>query len=619
MLTTAACPVIDRRLFLHGNMEYDMKHGFLKVCAAVPEIRPGDCEYNADSIIGRIKSAYEAGARVIVLPELCITGSTCGELFLHSELLNGAQRALDRIVSACAHYDAVCAAGLPLRIDGALYDCAAVFTKGEVIGIVPKRSLTARQMRYFSAGTSFTRFDCETYPDLTIEVCIGDDKPQTGASVVLQMKAEPETVGREAYLKAAASVMSYDGHFALVSANAGQGESTAGAVYPGRVMIYENGRELLAGDWLTYRVDFTEDIDLGFIAYERRRNGTAPANADTVGFSLMPDLTNLERKFSRLPFVPGNEDELAERCEQVLAIQMFALEKRVKHTGAKKLVIGVSGGLDSTLALLVCTWVAESCLSGRKDVIAVTMPCFGTTNRTKSNAVKLCELLGVTLREVNISESVSHHFSDIGHDPELHNAAFENAQARERTQVLMDIANDVNGIVVGTGDLSELALGWATYGGDQMSMYGVNAGIPKTLMQRIVAYYAGSRAKPELAAVLRDIVDTPISPELLPGQKTEDSVGPYELHDFFLYHMIRRGSSPEKIFRIAQTAFDGVYDSETIKRWLKVFCRRFFSQQFKRSCSPDGVRIGSVSLAPGDFDMPSDICAKLWLDEAEGL
>lgn len=617
MLTTAACPVIDRRLFLHGNMEYDMKHGFLKVCAAVPEIRPGDCEYNADSIIGRIKSAYEAGARVIVLPELCITGSTCGELFLHSELLNGAQRALDRIVSACAHYDAVCAAGLPLRIDGALYDCAAVFAKGEVIGVVPKRSLTVRQKRYFSAGTSVTRFDCETYPDLTIEVCIGDDKPQTGASVVLQMKAEPETVGREAYLKAAASVMSYDGHCALVSANAGQGESTAGAVYPGRVMIYENGRELLAGDRLTYRVDFTEDIDLGFIAYERRRNGTVPADAETVGFSLMPDLTNLERKFSRLPFVPGNEDELAERCEQVLAMQMFALEKRVKHTGAKKLVIGVSGGLDSTLALIVCHSVAAA-IEGT-DVIAVTMPCFGTTDRTKSNAVKLCELLGVTLREVNISESVSHHFSDIGHDPELHNAAFENAQARERTQVLMDTANDVNGIVVGTGDLSELALGWATYGGDQMSMYGVNAGIPKTLMQKIVAYYAGSCAKPELAAVLRDIVDTPISPELLPGQKTEDSVGPYELHDFFLYHMIRRGSSPEKIFRIAQTAFDGVYDSETIKRWLKVFCRRFFSQQFKRSCSPDGVRIGSVSLAPGDFDMPSDICAKLWLDEAEGL
>ena len=602
---------------MHGNMEYDMKHGFLKVCAAVPEIRPGDCEYNADSIIGRIKSAYEAGARVIVLPELCITGSTCGELFLHSELLNGAQRALDRIVSACANYDAVCAAGLPLRIDGALYDCAAVFTKGEVIGIVPKRSLTVQQKRYFSAGTSVTRFDCETYPDLTIEVCIGDDKPQTGASVVLQMKAEPETVGREAYLKAAASVMSYDGHCAFVSVNAGQGESTAGAVYPGRVMIYENGRELLAGDRLTYRVDFTEDIDLGFIAYERRRNGTVPANADTVGFSLMPDLTNLERKFSRLPFVPGNEDELAERCERVLAMQISALEKRVKHTGAKKLVIGVSGGLDSTLALLACHSVAAA--NEGTGVIAVTMPCFGTTDRTKSNAVKLCEQLGVEIRTVDISEAVKLHFRDIGHDPGQHNAAFENAQARERTQVLMDIANDVNGIVVGTGDLSELALGWATYGGDQMSMYGVNAGIPKTLIQRIVAHYAGNHANPELAAVLRDIVDTPISPELLPGQKTEDSVGPYELHDFFLYHMIRRGSSPAKIFRTAQTAFDGVYDSETIKRWLRTFCRRFFSQQFKRSCSPDGVRIGSVSLAPGDFDMPSDICAKLWLDEAEGL
>lgn len=589
-----------------------MTDGFVKVCAAVPEIRPGDCEYNADSVIGRIKSAYEAGARIVVFPELCITGSTCGGLFLHSELLNGAQRALDRVVSGCAEYDIICAVGLPLRIDGALYDCAAVFAKGKVIGIVPKRSLTFRQKRYFSAGTSVTRFDCDTCPDLSLEVCIGDDKPQTGASVVLQMKAEPETVGREAYLKAAASVMSYDGHCALVSANAGQGESTAGAVYPGRVMIYENGRELLAGDWLTYRVDFTEDIDLGFIAYERRRNGTVPANADTVGFSLMPDLTNLERKFSRLPFVPGNEDELAERCEQVLAMQMYALEKRVKHTGAKKLVVGVSGGLDSTLALIVCHSVAAA-IEGT-DVIAVTMPCFGTTDRTKSNAVKLCEQLGVEIRTVDISEAVNLHFRDIGHDPEQHNAAFENAQARERTQVLMDIANDVNGIVVGTGDLSELALGWATYGGDQMSMYGVNAGIPKTLIQRIVAHYAGNHANPELAAVLRDIVDTPISPELLPGQKTEDSVGPYELHDFFLYHTVRRGSSPAKIYRIAKDTFTGVYDSETILRWLKTFCRRFFSQQFKRSCSPDGVRIGSVSLAPGDLELPSDICGKLWLD-----
>ncbi len=592
-----------------------MTDGFVKVCAAVPEIRPGDCEYNADSVIGRIKSAYEAGARVIVLPELCITGSTCGELFLHSELLNGAQKALDRIVSGCAEYDIICAVGLPLRIDGALYDCAAVFTKGEVIGIVPKRSLTFRQKRYFSAGTSVTRFDCDTCPDLSLEVCIGDDKPQTGASVVLQMKAEPETVGREGYIRSAALVMSYEEHCVLVSANAGEGESTAGAVYPGRVMIYENGKELVGVDWCASRVNYTADADLGFIAYERRKNGTAPVNAETVGFSLMPDITNLERKFSRLPFVPDDEKELENRCYTIFdCIQQFALEKRVKHTGAKKLVIGVSGGLDSTLALLVCTWVAESCLSGRKDVIAVTMPCFGTTDRTKSNAVKLCEQLGVEIRTVDISEAVNLHFRDICHDPEQHNAAFENAQARERTQVLMDIANDVNGIVVGTGDLSELALGWATYGGDQMSMYGVNAGIPKTLIQRIVAHYAGNHANPELAAVLCDIVDTPISPELLPGQKTEDSVGPYELHDFFLYHTVRRGSSPAKIYRIAKDTFAGVYDSETIKRWLKVFCRRFFSQQFKRSCSPDGVRIGSVSLAPGDLDLPSDICGKLWLD-----
>lgn len=596
-----------------------MKDGFVKVGAAFPEIRPGDCAYNAERIIERIKSAYEEGVRLLVLPELCVTGSTCGDLLLHSALLNSAQTALARIAEATAELDIIYAVGVPMLIDSKLCSCAAAYTKGELVGTVTKEALTQRERRWFLPERRVIMFACADIPDLTFEVCIGGDKPRTGANIVLQMKAEPETVGREGYVRAAASVLSYENHCVLASANAGQGESTSEAVYSGRVMIYENGKELADYTWSGGRVDHTADVDLGFIAYERRRNGFVPATSETVEFTLAPADMKLTRRFSRLPFVPADADVLADRCDKVLMMQQCALEKRVKHTGSKKLVIGVSGGLDSTLALLVCYRVCASCMESSKDVIAVTMPCFGTTSRTKNNALKLCEQLGVTLKTVDISESVKLHFRDIGHDPEQRNAAFENAQARERTQVLMDIANDVNGIVVGTGDLSELALGWATYGGDQMSMYGVNAGIPKTLIQRIVAYYADTFAEPELAAVLRDIVDTPISPELIPGQKTEDSVGPYELHDFFLYHMIRRGSSPAKIYRIAKDTFAGIYDSETILKWLKTFCRRFFSQQFKRSCSPDGVRIGSVSLAPGDFDMPSDICAKLWLDEAEGL
>lgn len=608
-----------------------MKDGFIKVGAAVPEVRVGDCDYNADRIIERIKTAYEAGVRVLVLPELCVTSCSCGVLFLHSGLLNSTQRAVEKIVGETCELDIVCAVGAPLRVNGALRDCAVVFTKGKVLGIVSRRGISGDAARYFASGESGTCFVCKNLPDLNFEVVIGSDKPVTGAGIVLQMTAEPKMTGKSEYRRVSASVLSYENRCVLVSANAGDGESSANAVFysdTDDMLIYENGKRIDCG-----QLTGISDADIGFIAYERRRCGFIPAAAETVEFSLDAAETKLTRRFSHTPFVPCDKEKLDKRCKEVFTIQSLGLEKRVRHTGAKKLVLGLSGGLDSTLALLVCCAAAEGCLESRRDVIAVTMPCFGTTSRTKSNAEKIAELFGVTLRTVDISEAVKLHFRDIAHDPELHNAAFENAQARERTQVLMDIANDVNGLVVGTGDMSELALGWATYGGDQMSMYGVNAGVPKTLIKSIIAYfaengdwdvYSGSEDEIDakqrgIAEVLRDIVDTPISPELLPDQKTEDSVGPYELHDFFLYHMIRRGSSPAKIYRLAKNTFAGIYDSATIKKWLVTFCRRFFSQQFKRSCSPDGVRVGSVSLSPADLKLPSDISREIWLKEAEAL
>ena len=608
-----------------------MKDGFIKVGAAVPEVRPGDCDFNADRIIECIITAHKAGVRLLVLPELCVTGCTCGDLFLHGELLNNAEKALRKIAAAAEKLDMVYAVGAPLITDGKVCNCAAVYTRGERIGIVTKEHLTQQERRWFRPQRRSILFKDTGSPELTFEAVIGDDKPRTGANIVLQMTAEPKMIGKSEYRRMYASVLSYENHCILVSANAGNGESTAGSVFysdTDDMLIYENGKRIDRG-----QLTGISDADIGFITYERRRCGFIPAAAETVEFSLDTAETKLTRRFSHTPFVPYEKEEREKRCMEVFTMQSLGLEKRVRHTGAKKLVIGLSGGLDSTLAFLVCCSAAESCLEGRKDVIAVTMPCFGTTSRTKSNAEKLAELFGVTLRTVDISEAVKMHFRDIGHAPELHNAAFENAQARERTQVLMDIANDADGLVVGTGDMSELALGWATYGGDQMSMYGVNAGVPKTLIKSIIAYFAengdwdvynGSEDEIDakqrgIAEVLRDIVDTPISPELLPGQKTEDSVGPYELHDFFLYHMIRRGSSPAKIYRLAKNTFAGIYDSATIKKWLVTFCRRFFSQQFKRSCSPDGVKAGTVSVMPGGLMLPSDICGEIWIKEAEAL
>ncbi len=596
-----------------------MKDGFVKVGAGAPEIRPGDCEYNARSIIRMINEAYMLGVRVLTLPELCITGSTCGDLFLHSALLNGAQSALNLVTEASEPLDMIFTVGVPLRIGGALCNCAAVITKGEIVGIISKERLSTAEKRCFTSSGDSMRFICSDYPDLGFEVCIGSDIPKTNADIILRMSAEPEIIGKADKRRAALSVQTSELCCAEIFAGSGEGESTANAVYGGHRLIYENGKPVaqsgLFGCGLT-----TTDLDLGFIAYERRRRGIFPIPSELCEFTLSPGDTGLSREFRRQPFVPDDAKELEARCADIVQMQAAGLVKRIKHTFTKKLVIGVSGGLDSTLALIVCTKAAEYAGLAGTDVIAVTMPCFGTTSRTKSNAEKLCEQLGVTFREVNITKAVEQHFADISHDAGNMNSAYENAQARERTQVLMDIANDENGLVIGTGDLSELALGWATFGGDHLSMYGVNAGIPKTLIRRIVSYcadtYEYGDGNTALAAVLRDIVNTPISPELLPDQKTEDSVGPYELHDFFLYHTVRRGCSPSKLYRIAKTVFCDEYDKAVVLKWLRVFVKRFFSQQFKRSCSPDGIRIGPVSLSPADLNLPSDICSDLWIKEA---
>ena len=606
-----------------------MKDGFIKIGAAVPEIRPADCEFNAKSIISAITDAYMRGVRVLVLPELCVTGATCGDLFLHSTLLCDAQRALEEIIAASAGFDMVCAVGAPIRANGKLRNCAVVFSKGEILGIVPKCHVPPHQQRWFTGDDKPQVFVCTDYPDLCIGVEVGEDMlspvpasaglAAAGAGVILGMYAEPELVGAAERRRALASVQSSRLNCTYVIAGAGDGESTTDGVYAGHCMIAENGH-ILAESGLFDNGLVTADTDLGIIAFERRKNAlfeTKPA--DTAAFELVPRDTVLTREFKKLPFVPENEDERAERCSLIIRMQAAALVKRMTHTGAKRAVVGISGGLDSALALIVCAEAMLKMRRPRSDILALTMPCFGTSERTRNNAKRLCGLIGAELREVDITESVKQHFSDISHDPELHNTAFENAQARERTQILMDMANDENGLVVGTGDLSELALGWATYAGDHISMYGVNASVPKTLIRHVVAYYADTCGDDGLCETLHDIIDTPVSPELLPpsggeiSQKTEDTVGPYELHDFFLYHMLRHGYSPAKVLRAACAAFEGDYDREVIRHWLGVFCRRFFSQQFKRSCLPDGPGIGSVSLSPrGGLEMPSDASGEMW-------
>ena len=636
-----------------------MRDGFIKVAAGTPKIRIADCRYNAEQIFTMMREADKQGVRVLCLPELCLTGYTCGDLFLQSTLLRGAEEGLATILEATKHLDMVTALGLPVSFRGKLFNCAAVIHKGQILGVVPKTSLPNYgefyEKRWFSQQPEGDRlfslcgqevylgadalFSCDTMPGLILGVELCEDLwapvppssalAQAGATLILNLSASDEVVGKADYRRQLVTGQSARLVCGYVYADAGEGESSTDMVFAGHNLIAENGA-LLAERRFSTGLTISE-LDVDRLVYERRRmTSFSPASGRLLSlpFSLSPTTTTLTRPISPTPFVPEDTGDRKARCEEILAIAALGLKKRLEHTGANTAVVGLSGGLDSTLAILI-TGLAMGMLNrSPSDIIAVTMPCFGTTDRTRDNAVELAQRLGATLKRIDIGNAVKVHFDDIGQSMEKHDVTFENAQARERTQVLMDIANQTGGLVIGTGDLSELALGWATYNGDHMSMYGVNASIPKTLVRHLVSFVAGDKAGEDqrLSAVLEDILDTPVSPELLPAiegkisQRTEDLVGPYELHDFFLYYAVRWAFSPRKVLRMAEYAFGRSYDRATLLKWLNNFYRRFFTQQFKRSCLPDGPKVGSLTLSPrGDWRMPSDAEASLWLEELDGL
>lgn len=636
-----------------------MEQGFVKVAAVTPKIKVADPVYNAGVICEKLEEAYGAGAKIILFPELCLTGYTCGELFLQGLLLEEASAQLSRVAEATRDKDALVAVGLPMERDGALYNVAAVFWNGRVLGFVPKANIPSYaefyEGRHFSEGNmepvpfvyegeavpfgTNILFTCENMRELVVGVEICEDlwvanPPGTshalaGATVIANLSASNETVGKDEYRELLVKSASARLICGYVYSSAGEGESTQDLVFGGHNLIAENGTILAQAKRFACTTIYG-DIDVQRINHERRRMGTfgkkPQSNYAAVSFKLNIEETDLKRTFSCMPFVPSDEEKRRLRCEEILSIQSYGLKKRLEHTKLNAAVIGISGGLDSTLALLVTVRAFDLLDLDRKGIVAVTMPCFGTTDRTCENACRLAKILGITLEKIDIREAVTIHFRDIGQNPDEHDVTYENGQARERTQVLMDIANRVNGLVIGTGDMSELALGWATYNGDHMSMYGVNAGVPKTLVRHLVQYYSENYGAGELSEVLSDVLDTPVSPELLPpvdgeiAQKTEDLVGPYELHDFFLYYVLRCGFPPAKVYRVAKLAFKGQYEDGTILKWLKTFYRRFFRQQFKRSCLPDGPKVGSVSLSPrGDLRMPSDASESLWLAELEKL
>jgi len=636
-----------------------MKHGFIKTAAVIPRIKVADPEYNAAEICKKTEEAYERQAKIIVLPELCITGYTCGDLFLQELLLEKAKEQLIKIAEQTKHMDAVIFVGLPLEREHKLYNVAAAIKGGEVLAFIPKRFIPSYnefyETRHFTPGNETAEdfffhgkyvpfgtdilLECDAMDGLCIgcEICEDiwvPDPPSTrhamaGASVIVNLSASNGTVAKHTYRSGLVTSTSARLIAAYIYASAGEGESTQDVVFDGHSMIAENGTLLCEAERFSGETIYA-DIDIHKLQMERRRMNTfVSADKHTytvIPFTLKKEETKLARVFSMMPFVPSDKEAREKRCEDILMIQSYGLKKRFEHTGCKSAVLGISGGLDSTLALLVTVRTFDMLGIDRSNIVSVTMPCFGTTDRTYDNACALARTLGTGLREVNIKEAVTVHFKEIGQDMENHDVTYENGQARERTQVLMDIANQTGGLVIGTGDMSELALGWATYNGDHMSMYGVNAGVPKTLVRHLVQYYADTCNENPLKEVLLDVLDTPVSPELLPpvdgviSQKTEDIVGPYELHDFFLYYMLRQGFEPSKVYRIACTAFRGFYEEEVILKWLKTFYRRFFAQQFKRSCLPDGPKVGSVSLSPrGDLRMPSDASAALWLKELEKL
>ena len=638
-----------------------MNNGFVKVAAASIQVSVADTEFNKISICNAIDEAVKNGAKIVVLPELCLTGYTCSDLFLQEKLINSAKEKLFEIADCTKAADALIFVGLPLIVNDKLYNCAAAINRGNILGIVPKVRIPNYsefyELRHFNKGNDVPFdielkdnvvvpfgtniiFECDKYSKLKVaaEICEDVWAPNppsnshglNGATVIVNLSASDETTGKDIYRRNLINGQSARMLCGYVYANAGEGESTTDLVFGGHSIISENGLILAEAKRFENQIIYG-DIDVEKLLMERVRMTTFEGSFTNdsyrkVKFKIDIKETSVDRKFDPAPFVPSNVEDRTRRCEEILSIQSMGLKKRLKHTGCKNAVVGISGGLDSTLALLVTVRAFDMLGLERENIIAVTMPCFGTTDRTYNNAVLLIKGLNATFKEVDIKEAVTLHFKDIEQDINKHDVTYENSQARERTQVLMDIANKYNGMVIGTGDMSELALGWATYNGDHMSMYGVNASVPKTLVRHLVRYYADTCGDKKLTEILLDILDTPVSPELLPpqdgkiSQKTEDIVGPYELHDFFLYYILRYGFEPSKVFRIAKNAFEGIYTDEVILKWLKTFYRRFFSQQFKRSCLPDGPKVGSVAVSPrGDLRMPSDASAKIWLDDVEKI
>ncbi|MCI5710333.1 MAG: NAD(+) synthase [Prevotella sp.] len=655
-------------------------YGFVNVASAIPSVKVADVDYNVAEIERLVEEANEQQVDLLVFPELSLTGYSCQDLFRQATLLDAVKAAIGRLYECAIHNQVVFVVGAPIEVDGTLYNAAIVFSPKNYPSAVVKTylpnygefyerrwfasseelPLEGRSSSYISLSDSSymlnvygghlvfslddVKFGVEICEDVWSPIPPSSQLALQGADIILNLSATDELIGKHHYLKSLLSQQSARSLSGYVYSSCGFGESTQDVVYGGNAMIYENGRLLAEGERFSLEAQLvTAQIDVERLRAERRANMTFAAsrrqttssrNEELVleGFRNSHDIFSMNRIVDPHPFIPKTEDMQAS-CEEIFNIQVMGLAKRLVHTHCQRVIVGISGGLDSTLALLVCVKTFDKLGFDRKGIVGVTMPGFGTTDRTHTNAVSLMQSLGVTLREVNISAAVMQHFADIGHDAQVHDVTYENSQARERTQILMDLSNQLGGLVIGTGDLSELALGWATYNGDHMSMYGVNASIPKTLIRHLVNYVAQSGVDEESRKTLLDIIDTPISPELIPAdeegnikQKTEDLVGPYELHDFFLYYMLRFGFSPSKIFFLALRAFDGshaeapAYDRQTIKKWLSTFCRRFFAQQFKRSCLPDGPKVGSVSLSPrGDWRMPSDAMSALWLKECETL
>ncbi len=650
-----------------------MEYGFIKVATAIPSVKVGDVKFNTRQIESQIALAEGQGVEIIVFPELCITGYTCQDLFLQQMLLESAETAMMMLLDFTRQLDIISIVGLPVVVGDLLLNCAAIIQHGKILGLVPKtylpnyrefyekrwfasaqdlRETTVRfaghritvtpdpQIFITSEGVQFGVENCE---DVWAPAPPSNKLALAGAELIFNLSASDELSGKHTYLKSLLAQQSARTITGYIYSSCGFGESTQDVVFGGNALIYENGSLIAEGERFALEPQMRiAQIDIEKLRSERRTNSTYVNAQRNVKYAIRSGRYSvhniemlapfnrrdfvLEREIDAHPFIP-HEAEMGVTCEEIFNIQLMGLAKRIVHTGAKHLILGISGGLDSTLALLVCVKAFDKLGMNRKDIIGVTMPGFGTTDRTYRNAITLMGSLGVTIREISIADAVEQHFKDIGHDISVHDVTYENAQARERTQILMDLSNELGGIVVGTGDLSELALGWATYNGDHMSMYGVNASVPKTLIQHMVRYVAESGVDEKSRVTLLDIVDTPISPELTPAdesgeirQKTEDLVGPYELHDFFLYYFLRFGFRPKKLFFLACRAFEGVYDEIIVQKWLVVFLRRFFSQQFKRSCLPDGPKVGNVSLSPrGDWRMPSDASSAIWLAEAESL